>query len=155
MKPIDIIVKRLNEGIDIRMNRYTKDVHITDIHEKGVDTSIENNPSVKSYKMNDGKTVKIYSIFKRNSGIKNMDGTPLLYALKNEKGFKFTTSYDEKVFWTRFEKILDKFIQQYGEQNIAVISNEKPVWGVSSGIITPSSKPINKRILDILNNHKL
>ena len=149
---LDIFNKRINEGIDIRLSPYknVKEVSITDIHEKGVNTSITNNPTKRIYTMDDGNKVTVYSIFQRNTAIKKTDGNPLLYALKKENGYVFASPYEEKQFWIRFEKILDKFIEQYNPNTITVINQTNP-GKRGTGILTPSSKPINKKIAEILN----
>ena len=81
-----------------------------------------------------------------------MDGKPLLYALKKEKGFAFASPYEEKQFWLRFENIIDKFISEFNN-DIVVINPINPRIKGTSGILVPSSKPINKRIADILATH--
>lgn len=145
-----IYSRRLNEGINIRFGKAgVKLVSIVDYHEDGVNTSIESNPTKAVYEMPDKNKIVVYSIFQRNNRIKQQDGNPLLYALKNENKYQFDTPYIEKLFWKRFDAILDKFIEQYNED--VVILSSKHVF-TKPEIVLPSSKPINKKIAEKLNN---
>lgn len=63
----------------INVDYETKEVEFTDAHENGVDTSLENNPSVDTATV---PGVDIYSIFRRNDAIQQ-DGNPLIWALKD------------------------------------------------------------------------
>ena len=70
------------EGIDVDSKNKTVKVNLN--HEEGINTSINNNPTVT--KMSNG--INVYSIFKRKSIPNiNLDGNPLVHALKNNKGW--------------------------------------------------------------------
>ena len=78
---VDILERHfLNEGIDVKLDRR---VFVTDKHEKLVDTSITNNPTVITTLI---PNVEVYSVFQRKEGDVG-DGNSLLYALKKEKGY--------------------------------------------------------------------
>ena len=64
----------------------TKVVSINDAHEEGVDTSIQNNPTVARL-----QGLEVHHIFRRNGrGERRDDGNPLNYALKGQRGFSIT-----------------------------------------------------------------
>ena len=132
-KAIDLLenngysVSRLDEGIDIDYDN--RKVLYNSSHQKNVDTSIENNPTIDDQIM---KGVSIWSVFKRKFG-SPFDGNPLIYALKNEKGWKFRSEYDRKLIIKQFESIAEKFVNTHG-------------FDIS--IILPSTNPLNKYIAD-------
>ena len=76
---------KIFEGIDI--DRVNRTVSFNDNHENNVDTSLTNNPTFKADIVNG---VEVWSIFQRKRSI-NGDGNPLIYAYKNEKGWKFNS----------------------------------------------------------------
>jgi len=89
------------EGIDVDLN--TKTVKFNDTHENLVDTSL-NNPTEKTI---DG--IKTISIFKRKKSKDKLisDGNPLVYAMKNLKGWKISKN-DEKLIFKRIQEIINK-----------------------------------------------
>lgn len=117
--------KLVEEGIDFDLANLT--VSYNPNHEENVDTSEWNNPSKDEEIL---KGIPVWSIFRRKRGLRG-DGNPLIYALKQEKGWHFSSDKDYLLICKQFDKIVDKFIKIY------------PV-GVT--IIVPSSSPLNEHI---------
>ena len=109
----------LCEGIDF--NTYNNTVKFTDDHEDNVDTSLENNP-VKDTKIVKG--INVWSIFKRKKSpfgeLEQLDGNPLLYALKNIDGWKFISNENRRAFEDRLSEVIDKFLSMY-QSDITVV----------------------------------
>ena len=105
--PYNEIYTMIGEGIDIDYRNNTVNINL--VHEKGVDTSIENNPLY--YKL-DG--IKIISIFKRKKILANdkSDGNPLLYALKGIYNWKID-DFNIKLLLKQFVRIVEKINPQY------------------------------------------
>lgn len=139
---LDNILLKINEGINIIDNV----VEITDEHEDGVDTSVNTNPTYRTFKVNDELSINLYSIFTRNDKLIT-DGNPLLYALKNEKQFHFKSKKALGLFWKRFDEILDKFIHQYGVNDTAILYSDNLF---NTGIVLPSSNTLNSVIVQHL-----
>lgn len=78
---INEVDNHLNEGIDFNVEIH--EISYNPSHEDNVDTSIENNPT---YDMGIVPNMIVWFIFKRKVGLKG-DGNPLIYALKNERGW--------------------------------------------------------------------
>ena len=121
------VVSRLDEGIDIDYEN--RKVLYNSSHQKNVDTSIENNPTIDDQVL---KGVAVWSVFKRKFG-EPFDGNPLIYALKNEKGWKFRSEYDRKLILNQFDSIAEKFVNTHS-------------FDIS--IIVPSTNPLNVLIAD-------
>ena len=119
--------KRLDEGIDIDYE--DRRVIYNSSHQKNVDTSIENNPTIDDSVL---KGVSVWSVFKRKLG-GLFDGNPLIYALKGEKGWKFRSEYDKLQIVHQFESIAEKFVNSHG-------------FDIS--IIIPSTNSLNRYIAD-------
>lgn len=120
----------INEGVDIDVNR---NVTMTDKHENLVDTSISNNPSTSTEIL---PNVKVWSVFQRKQDAANSDGNPLLYALKNEKGYKLTNPMAVK---NRIEYIVKKFCS----------SNQ----GIDVTIALPSTNSLNNTFASMVANN--
>lgn len=116
----------INEGIDVDINRNVK---MTDKHERLVDTSIENNPTVLTDFV---PNVVVWSIFKRKNDEWG-DGNPLLYALKGEKGYKLSNS---RQVYSRIEYIIQKFFSNNG--------------GADVTIVVPSTNQLNKSFASLV-----
>jgi len=97
----------LKEGIDIDYQNQT--VSYNPSHQDNVDTSLENNPTVSTEY---GNNINVYSIFKRKND-SLYDGNPLLYALKNEKNWKFASDRDKEDIITQIRQIAKKFNSMY------------------------------------------
>lgn len=118
---------RLDEGIDIDYE--DRRVSYNSSHQKNVDTSIENNPTIDDNVL---KGVSVWSVFKRKTG-GLFDGNPLIYALKGEKGWKFRSEHDKSQIVHQFESIAEKFVNSHG-------------FDIS--IIIPSTNSLNRYIAD-------
>lgn len=119
----------ISEGIEVDIDR---NVTMTDSHEKLVDTSIENNPTVITSMI---PNIEIYSIFKRKEEDVG-DGNPLLYALKNEKGYKLTNINKVK---NRIEYIVKEFFKKHGKRDIT--------------IMVPSTNKLNEYFAKVVASH--
>lgn len=112
----------LLEGIDI--DSFNKMVYFNDDHEKNINTSIYTNPTISHI-----KDIKVISIFKRIRNDEKTDGNPLIYALKDIKGWKIDDANLEKLY-NRFNQILEKINDKY-----------------DTIILVPSSNILNTKIL--------
>ena len=119
----------VNEGIDINYNDFT--ISYNPYHQNNVDTSIENNPTVS---LDYGKNIRVYSLLKRKNGNK-LDVNPLLYALKGEKGWKFSTEDDKINLMNQIHLIAEKFASMYS---------------VGFTILIPSGNDLNRLIGNIM-----
>lgn len=122
-------VAPLTEGIDVDYVNNT--VAYNPRHQHAVDTSLENNPT---YTEEYGDGIKVWSIFQRK-GDTTFDGNPLLYALKNEKGWKFRREVDKINVMEQFERIAWKFSSLYK---------------IGFTILIPSGNPLNRLIGDTI-----
>lgn len=121
----------ITEGIDIDYNTFT--ISYNPSHQNNVDTSLENNPTVTT-EYGDG--VRVFSLLRRKRD-SELDGNPLLYAFKGEKGWKFKCETDRENILHQVELIADKFTTLY-----------------SAGftILIPSGNALNRMIGEILKN---
>ena len=98
----------LNEGIDIK----DRVIYLNDKHERIVDTSVISNPTY--WKL--GK-YDVVSIFKREHfqtmDGKNLDGNPLVYALKGKYKWKWANEGDMKILMQKFVTICKKINQHF------------------------------------------
>lgn len=128
-----LIKEALNEyGIDVSRADGKKTVTFNPNHERGLNTSIESNPTETVENIN-GFDVHIYSIFQR-VGNQFGDANPALYALKGENNWEMT-NVDE--FWERFNIILDKFISTHSCDTI---------------VIMPSRNKLNRELLNCVSS---
>ncbi len=132
-------------GIDI-----TEDNQIlfNDTHQKLVNTDINSNPTTTII-----HNISIHSIYKRVKTRSNQwDGNPLIYALKNQKGYRLSRSEfksirflpigDRELFPRRFKKflysfysILNKLLQDKNYDLILVLpSSSNVAKGVSKRV---------------------
>ena len=118
----------LIEGIDIDNDK--KIISFNPNHEDNVDTSILLNPT---YDVIDG--INVISIFKRKDNLDKTDGNPLIYALKNKKGWKFKNQTEDII------NLLKQFIR--------IAEKIKPEYATI--ITVPSSNPLNTYFLHRLN----
>lgn len=128
-KEITDAIKVISEGIDVDANG---NVLMTDKHERLVDTSITNNPTLLTDFV---PNIHVWSIFKRKDDDWG-DGNPLLYALKGEKGYKLK---NEKKFYNRLNYIINKFFKE----------NK----GIDVTIAVPSQNKLNDYFARIIANH--
>lgn len=91
-------------GLDISSeNKIT----LSDSHQKRVNTSLDDNPS--NSKLNELQLIHLLKRIKSNDD--DGDGNPLIYALKNMKGYSITAEETEKVF-TIAQAILEKSVDR-------------------------------------------
>lgn len=109
----------LIEGIDIDDENQT--VSFNSSHENNVDTSILINPTYTNI-----NGVDVISIFKRKRAEKsNLDGNPLIYALKNIKGWKFKNPESDIInLLKQFIRITEKIEPKY-DTIITIPSNNQ------------------------------
>ena len=114
------------EGIDVDKDK--RIVSFNPNHQNYVDTNDPWNPK-PIYNEVDG--YKVISIFKRKDTEDNLDGNPLIYALKSIRGWKFANpSYDIFALLRRFVAVTKEL-----KENFDVI------------ITTPSSNKLNREVL--------
>ena len=93
----DYTYKLINEGFEVN-NR--KRIEFTDEHEYVVNTSLDSKPIVGHIflcALND--YVNVYSIFKRtDDDVPSGDSNPVVFALKNERGWKVVSDYNKNCF---------------------------------------------------------
>jgi len=134
-----------NEGIEVRANKDDQDpggrVSYNPSHNDGVDSSSENNPTTTELNVSpiqlDPNYIKVFAVMQRVALTKSVigtDGNPLLYAFKNEKGFRFDSDKDMESIKKDIHTILEKFVDQY----FAAINGEVAT------IIIPSGNKLNK-----------
>ena len=139
MKKFSDLSEQINEGIDFDYNTMT--VSYNAYHEDNVDTSVENNPTVYNDIVDN---VKVYSIFKRKRGLKG-DGNPLIYALKDEDGWKFRSKKDKDAIDKQFNDIAEKFSKMYQYGPVIVIPSTNELNTYISNIIV--SKNHNAKLI--------
>lgn len=154
------LIKHLNEGFDlvedpksINSLRKTTLVRITCLHQKGLDISLDNNPTCYKQKYNiNGKsiTLNVISIFKRtpykNSRDKDIDGNPVIYALKQEHNYKFETPNSKKLLLDRFITILQSVFKNSGNDASVLMPQKRYMSIPQTGMIVPSSNELNSYI---------
>lgn len=131
---INEVDNHLNEGIDFNVEIH--EISYNPSHEDNVDTSIENNPT---YDMGIVPNMIVWFIFKRKVGLKG-DGNPLIYALKNERGWHFKSPADKLNIEFQIDQIAIKFAKMFpiGVTIIMPSSNSLNTW--IAKIITSKSK---------------
>ena len=119
------------EGLNININ--DKTVSLTDVHDKGIDFSLINNPIYDKY-----KEYNVISIFKRtqlaDTNNVQRDGNPFIYALKNKNGWKFKITNEE----------INKYIRRFLEICKKINSKYDTI------IITPSSSNLNEKFMKVI-----
>ena len=114
-----------DNGIDIDYDNLT--VAYNPKHQKNVDTSLENNPSLSNEY---GQGIHVYSLLKRKGG-SALDGNPLLYALKGENGWCFKSENDRIAILNQIDSIAQKFAS---------------IYPLGFTILIPSGNPLNRMI---------
>lgn len=100
---------QFNEGINLDHSK--KIVSITDEHEEGFNTSVENNPityTIQDLKNPDNTNIKVYSIFSRykSSNIEYANGNPLIFGMK-KIGWNISAK-DKTELYNRMNLIIQK-----------------------------------------------
>ena len=121
--------KLINEGIDIDYDNLT--VAYNPYHQENIDTSIENNPTVSNEY---GNGINVYSLLQRK-GDSPLDGNPLLYAFKGERGWSFKTESDKSAILKQVDAIAQKFANMYP---------------LGFTVLIPSGNHLNRMIGDII-----
>ena len=120
----------LNEGIDF--NEADLTVSYNPSHENNIETSEYTNPTLSTKYV---PFVEVWSIFKRKSGSKS-DGNPLVFAMKNERGWHFKSENDKILIYKQIYKIAKKFFSKY-KSDVT--------------IVLPSNGILNKDIANLAN----
>lgn len=120
----------INEGIDFNETDLT--VSYNPSHENNIETSEYTNPTLSTKYV---PFVEVWSIFKRKSGSKS-DGNPLVFAMKNERGWHFKSENDKILIYKQIYKIAQKFFSKY-KSDVT--------------IVLPSNGILNKDIANLAN----
>lgn len=117
----EIRKQNANEGMDLDYDK--KEVAFNDKHQKGVVTDLSKLPYVYSVYVGipGFERVTAYSILRRtdlvvyqnNEKSIPQDGNPLIYAFKNERGWKFRSKADKKLFVDVIKGATDKLSKYY------------------------------------------
>lgn len=133
---IDVYLKKDKQG-NIRKSlvSYAK-------HDKGIATTAASEPTKGTVDVSDLKIspdeIQVFSILKRTplrSLGRNIDGNPLIYALKQENHYEFKTSYDKQQFECIIQAVLKKFAEQYFAK----------LDGSQTTIVLPSGNALNSQ----------
>lgn len=108
----------LNEGIDFNETDLT--VSYNPSHENNIETSEYTNPTLSTKYV---PFVEVWSIFKRKSGSKS-DGNPLVFAMKNERGWHFKSENDKILIYKQIYKIAQKFFSKYKSDVTIILPSE-------------------------------
>lgn len=119
----------ITEGIDINYTDFT--VSYNPSHQNNVDTSLDDNPSISEEY---GEGIRVYSLLKRKKD-SELDGNPLLYAFKEEKGWKFRSNEDRNEILNQIHLIAEKFAR---------------IYTAGFTILIPSGNSLNRMISNIL-----
>lgn len=157
------LIYNINEGLDLIQDPSGGDrtlVRITDLHQDGLDISLDTNPvcyDLPVYVNIKNKKIKfpVISIFKRKPYYdkdhkKDLDGNPALYALKKEKNYDFFSDKDKKLLMKRFEFILNKIFKNIS--GTIIMQNRNSVILPTTGITVPSTNELTKVIVDTVHN---
>ena len=122
-------------GIDITDDNQ---ILFNDTHQKLVNTDINSNPTTTII-----HNISIHSIYKRVKTRSNQwDGNPLIYALKNQKGYRLSRS-ELKKFLYSFYYILNKLLEDKSYDLILVLpSSSNVAKGVSKRVSSCLAKDL-------------
>lgn len=131
----------INEGIDLSYGLDGIKVSYNPKHNKGIDFSLDKNPTLKNLAVPEIKIQKgivpVYSILQRTpmkTTVGSSDGNPLVYAFKNENGYSFKSDYDKKTIQNAIDAILRKFAKNYFSA----------INGKVATIVCPSENSLNQ-----------
>lgn len=139
----------LSEGIDVSpvVNKATGDIEAVDVsynpnHNKGLSTTKNSQPTSFKLDLSDLKLsqdfIQVFSILQRTKmdvEVGSNDGTPLVYAFKNERGYRFKAAEDKKQVEDIMDAVLLKFIKKYSQE----ISSK------TATVVLPSGNALNSR----------
>ncbi|MCF0216810.1 MAG: hypothetical protein HUK21_10105 [Fibrobacteraceae bacterium] len=147
----------LCEGIDVDSNKV---VTINQSHNKGLDTSVERNPTVFNLYAGTGDNrVKftVYSLFRRLGNNKKVDGNPLVKALKHEDGFTISPEA-ENFMWELCRDIAKKVAAELDGKIVVLTPSTSElnsmIWEHISDIF-PNSKKISESPLDKISSEDM
>lgn len=131
----------LYEGIDLEYGDREIDVAFNPTHQRGIDTRVEANPTIKNIavpavKIQDG-VIPVYSVLRRTPmdvEAGPADGNPLVYVFKGERKYKFKSDYDKAAIQHCIDIVLKKFAERYFQ---AIGGNH------ATAIICPSENALN------------
>jgi len=125
-------------GIDITNDNQ---ILFNDTHQKLVNTDINSNPTTSIV-----HNIKIHSVYKRVKTKSNhWDGNPLIYALKNQKGYRLARSEFKKFLYS-FHFILNRLLEDKNYDLILVLPS-------SSNIAKGVAKKVSNSLTKTLNVH--
>ena len=115
-------------------------------HERMARTSLETNPTLAkpqvTFASGEQEEIPVYSIFQRVGSPEDpADGNPVIYAFKEEKGFRFKDGEAEKAF-AQARDIMQKFLKMY----FSKIAKQSSV----ATVVVPSGNILNSRIASLL-----
>ena len=123
-------------GIDITNDNQ---VLFNNTHQKLVNTDINSNPTTTIV-----HNISIYSIYKRIKTRSNQwDGNPLIYALKNQKGYRLSRN-ELKKFLYSFHYILNKLLEDKKYDLILVLPSSS---NVAKGVAKQVSKSLTPNLI--------
>ena len=122
------IFKKINEGFD----REKRVLTFTDDNEHILNTSLDLKPTVgRIFSVDLNRYITTYSIFRRIKDTeRNGDANPVLYALKGENDWEFSSLYNRNMFWKRFKVLLKRFLNDHRNE-------------FDTTIVIPSSNRLN------------
>ena len=127
-------------GIDITDDNQ---ILFNNSHQKLVNTNINSNPTTSII-----HNIKIYSIYKRVKTKGNKwDGNPLIYALKNQKGYRISRTEFKKFLYS-FYFILNRLLEEKSYDLILVLPSSSNVAKVVARKVS-SSLTITLNVHDI------
>lgn len=98
-----------------------KTVSFDDSHQNRVNTSMVSNPTYKTL-----GDIHVTHVFRRNkTGDKDRDGNPLIYALKEMKGYRINPEEHAK-FFSRAAQIVSKFRDELQADYVMPLPSSKP-----------------------------
>lgn len=114
-------------------------------HERMAKTSLEANPTLAKLEVTfaegEQQEIPVYSIFQRVGSPEDpADGNPVIYAFKEERGFRFKQGEAERAF-AQARAIMQKFLKQY----FADLGASK-----AATVVVPSGNILNRRIAVML-----
>jgi hypothetical protein len=123
-------------GIDITNDNQ---ILFNNTHQKLVNTDINSNPTTSII-----HNIKIHSIYKRVKTKSNhWDGNPLIYALKNQKGYRLSRAEFKKFLYS-FHFILNKLLEDKNYDLILVLpSSSNVAKGVAKKVSNSLTKTLN------------
>lgn len=122
-------------GIDVTDDNQ---VLFNDKHQKLINTNIDYNPTTSTV-----HNIPIHSIYKRvKTRGRQGDGNPLIYALKNQKGYRIS-KVELKKFLYSFRYILNKLLQDKAYDLIVILPSNSTI---ARGVATRVSRVLGKNL---------